>query len=511
MPKNKALISDTITMQNPPARPGASPAVTGGIEQQTFTVEAQLDREYTAGGYLSWYSQIARVLPWEVDDLAAQLGDDIYERMLTDSQVISCVAILKASILEDGVIVRPAIDDEEDPGFGRASDILDFCEQVLDDLIVPLDDVLWNMLDALAFGNKVAEQVYEVDSTYTGQKSLVLRALKVKPRRVTAFVVDSYSTVIGLLGLVPGVGYPVQVGTYLTNLSGQANLLPREKFAVLTFRPKDGDPRGVSLLRSAYDPWNAKVRLKPAFLKYLTQFASPSLVGVLAPGSVPTDAVDALGNPLFNVDGTRKQIKPSDAMTAALTSFQNSSVVTIPNGADVKPIEMTGEGASFLNAFDWYDRQIAKGILSQTLATEEGKHQARAAASVHQDVLGTIVRQAKKSVERMIRRDVLMPLVTHNFGDAARRLTPQVNLGTTEQQDMTGIFTAVASLQTSGYITDSQRPFFDEMMGAPSATPDELAEASAQPMPPPQDGDRTDGQKTPHDTTTMPSTAKGDT
>ncbi len=457
-------IQDSVAIGGTPGGVTGSPAATPA---QEIELRANPYDEYVSAGYLAWYANIPRVLGWAIDDLEETLADPVYSAMMNDAQVFACVAILKASILEDGVTFTAAETDEAADGYALAADLRDFCERVIADLATPIDNVLWNMLDALAFGNKVAEQVYAVEASPSGARQVVLRALKVKPRRSTSFVVDAFNNTIGLLGLIPGVGFPVQVGTYLTSPQSQANLLPRDKFAVLTFRPKDSDPRGTSLLRAAYDPFNAKTRLKPDYLKYLSQFASPSLMGVLPQNAQPGEAMDAAGATLYLPNGQPKRILPRDALQSALVNFRSSTALVVPFGTEVTPIEMAGNGQAFLDAFNWYDRQITTAILHQTLATMEGEHQARAAASVHQDVLATIVRQAKAAVETMLRRDVLTPLVRYNYGDKALRLVPYVTLGQVEQQDVAGLWGAAAQLKSSGYLSDDQLPAVDELINIP--------------------------------------------
>jgi hypothetical protein len=100
---------------------------------------------------------------------------------------------------------------------------------------------------------------------------LQLRALKVKPIRSVAFVTDAYLNVLGLVGAKPGQTVPA-----VSDLA-PAEIIPREKFCILSWRPKDGDPRGTSVLRPAYDPWWRKRQTIPEYLKYLAQFAGPSL------------------------------------------------------------------------------------------------------------------------------------------------------------------------------------------------------------------------------------------
>jgi hypothetical protein len=93
-------------------------------------------------------------LPPYIDDVSRDFGLDVYERMLVDAQVAACLAILKASIIEEGVTLAPAVDDEADPEYKQAREIADEAEAMLDDLDTPLDDVLWDLLGAIALGNR---------------------------------------------------------------------------------------------------------------------------------------------------------------------------------------------------------------------------------------------------------------------------------------------------------------------------------------------------------------------
>ncbi len=318
--------------------------------------------------------------------------------------------------------------------------------------------MLWNLADALCYGNKLAEQVYHLDSTYTGLRQLVLRALKVKPRRATAFVVDVYWNVLGLVAHVPG-----RTATLVLNGERPENLLPRDKFAIVTFRPVDSDPRGSSILRPAVQQWAAKVDTWPEYLKYLAQFASPSIWG-----TTPADAQDYVD------PETGETLTPIDVMLRAILAFQNGTAAVFPFGAMLNLIQSSGKGEAFLNAFKLYDQQITKGILHQTLATEEGEHQARAASEVHADVLETIIRQIKQGTERTIARDILRPWVRYNYGDAALPLLPRVALGDVERVDFVATANAIANLSTN-YLDPSQYAGIDRMLNLPQRVVTEQA------------------------------------
>lgn len=452
--------------------PGSPNGAIAPIVGTSAVLTADPRRQYVSAGAYAWYQNYARSLPWAFDDLTIDFGDDIYERMAFDAQIAACLTIYKASVIEEGLSLAPALDDSDADGYDLSKEILGYCERVIDDLSPSIDDTLWMMLDAAAYGNKVAELAYADERTYTGKLRVSLTGIKPKPRRVSAFVVDTYMNVLGLVALIPGIGAPVQTGTILAldNPGKIPNLLPRSKFAILTFRPRDTDPRGTSILRPAYTAWWTKMQTWPEYLKYLAQFASPGLIGYTAPNADYLPALDSDGNLTGGAASSPEQI-----MVNTLTNFRNGAVLAFTNGSKVDSIQSQGEGRAFLTAFEAYDKQISKGILTQTLATGEGKSGTRAQGQVHQDVLTTLVRQGRRAVVRMLKRDVLRQLVELNYGPkAAFELTPKPSLGQVEQQDFASTAGAIASLKTASYLDPSQFPEIDEMLNLPARDPESI-------------------------------------
>jgi len=427
----------------------------------------QLSREYVAGGSLWWYPAVGRALPWAFDDLTGDLGDDIYEKMMVDPQITACMSIFKAGVLEDGLSLRPAIDDNADPEYDLALSITEEAEAMLDNLQTALDDVLWDMLNSIAFGSKVAELVFELQPGVTEKRRMLhLVALKPKPRRSTSFVVDAYTNVLGMLARLPGQQTPYLDQAAFDPKNPPADFLPRSKFAISTFRSTNGDPRGSSLLRAAYDPWWRKRQILPEYLKFLAQFAGPSIVGFTSPDAQTQPATDDYGN--LQVDASGNPILPTtpeQAMLVGLTNLRNGSVAVFPGGATIHPLINTGDGVGFLKALAECNISITKALLTQELATEEGEHMSRAAASVHQDVLNTLIRQAKRGTLRMITKDILKPWVIYNWGDKATHLIPVPSLGEAQQQDLGPMITALAA---AGYqVSPSMMPEIDSILNLP--------------------------------------------
>jgi len=470
---DKITVQDSVTVG---ALPGSPNGIIKPKPGQVLRITADPRKEYVSGGGLQWLTNYVRTLSFAIDDVTSDFGSDLYDRMQLDEGILAPVNTLKAGVLENSAEFSAAITDEEDPNYQKSKDIADFCTRVMADLPVSFDAVLWNLLDAMPTGNKIAELVFADDATYTGKTQSVLRSIKVKPRHSAAFVVDAFDNVLGLLALIPGVGLPVQVGTTLQDLNHVPNLLPRDKFAVLTHQPKDGDPRGTSILRAAYSPWWESQQLAGEFLRYLTQYAGPSLVGTTAPEAQGEIQMDTDGGVLLDpMSGLPISITPEQAMLNQLTAFRNGTVIVLPNGATVEPLHVPGNGEAFLSAFDRLDRRKTRAILYQTLATMEAEHGTRAQAGVHQDTLTTIKRQIKNALARVIRREILWPLIRPNFGDDARTLVPLVSLGETEQKDYAGDATATAALFTSGFISDDQLPGIDTMLGLPARDMEALA------------------------------------
>lgn len=486
-------ISEAITIGDTPGSPGGGIAPLPGKQ---YRVHGDPRKEYVGGGQYSFLPNVPQVLPWAIDDVSAEFGHDIYERMMFDGQVNSNTTLIKASVLETGAELTTAIDNANDPDYQAAGEILEFLAKNLDNLVTSLDDTLWNMLDCVPYGNKVAEQIYDFDTTYTGKQQLILTNLKVKPRNSTGFLVDAYRNILGMTAFIPGVAQPVIPGTIMPMLTPESNVLPRAKFAVATFRQVDEDPRGSSILRPAYKAWWLKMQTWPEYLKYLTQFASPSLIGTTAPDSLSVPDPD---NPMLD-------ISPEQALLTTLQAFANGTAISITNGATVEPLEVKGDGTAFLHAINLFDLQITKAITTQTLATEQGEHQSRASSQVHQSALYTIVRQAKKSLQRMIRRDILRPLILYNYGPDALHLLPFVTLGSSEETDFTMIAQAIAMLSTSNYLAESQLPQIDRLLGLPARIPGDVRMNPTGPKPPdgPQGGAQATQNSTPTPTNKPP-------
>lgn len=435
-------------------------------------------REYVAGGRSS--STIPQALSNAADDVQREIGPEIYERMLRDPDVSAAIEVLKRGILADGVQILPAV-NKKAPEFAQAKEISDFCGRAIEGLQRPIVETLEMMLDAMAFGHKVAEVVYHVPVDGPDAYRMTLQAIKVKPRSSTAFVVDPYFNVLGFIYAAPGRSTAVG-GSSLTDLS---SVLPREKFLVLTVRPKDEDPRGQSMLRPAYNAWNLKQQTWPEYLRYLLQMAFPGLVGICSENASKEHRRNADGTLLTDGDGNAVEITPTEAMLDALLQFRNGTALGLPHGSDVKPIEVDSEGQPFINAFELFGAQITMAILLQALATRDAKHQTKASTGEQTNILDLLIWALKGAVARSLQADILRNLVRYNFGeDAARTLTPQAFLGDSARKDWSRDASAAATLINTSALVPSQVEALLTQLGLPEPEDGEepIERANPEPM-----------------------------
>jgi hypothetical protein len=453
--------------------PLTAPSVLGGETTVKLTTTADLTKQYVSSDGVTFVQQYARTLTPYIDDITADFGVDLYERMRKDPQVESALAILFMAVLAHGYAITPNL-KKDMPDYDQSEKIAKFVQTNLDRLRTPLMSVLHEMLLALAYGHKVAELLYEIGTLDPDSPPQMLLAdIRPKPQTSTAFVVDRFNNVLGYLWIHPGGTIP---GLALLPTSLQVNdpgttenptILPPEKFWNFAYHVENGDPRGTSVLRPAYHAWWTKAQLQRSYLAFLATFAQPSIAIFTDPEAEPPEEFDpATGAPL--PQRSAEQIALEQAK-----NIQNGSCAAFPGGARLQVVETHNDGTPFQMAMDLYNREITKTIIGQTLMTEEGQHMSRAAAATHQDVFGVLVRHVKLLLADSFRQQVITTLVRYNFGDeAADRFCPNVSLGETEHQDFPQNANAVAALVREGYFDTSQYEELDNLLALPPRDPE---------------------------------------
>jgi hypothetical protein len=407
--------------------------------KQEVTKEVDLRRNYVAASALG-LQRGARRLPQVSNEVDGHPQPNCYDMMACDPEVAAALLLLVYFILADGIQSSPAV-GEKDPRYKLAVDINQHIERTVANLQRPLKETLEMIVkDALTHGSKVAEKIYDIPTTGLDAYKLVLSQIKVKPKGATAFVVDEFFNLIGVVPTNRGI---------TPQINENSNVIPPEKFVIATYRMKDEDPRGNSLFRPAVKAWNLKQLGWPEFLTYAMRCAVPGLIGVLSERAKDRVSVDS--------NGVQTAVSAIDEMLQSLVEFKNSTAMAVDFGANVKTLEVAGEGEFWERFFKIVNKEITKGILLQELGTSDSDHQTKSSTETQFGVIDVLVRAGKVWVEQIVYSQIFYPQIAYNYGEEiARELTPFASCGDSERRNWFIDAEAISKLINTNVLSDSQ-------------------------------------------------------
>lgn len=437
-------------------------------------------RRESVGGYPRWlrgYLRGLATLPEPGSDLARDFGPDIYRRMMLDSTVSAGVRTLSLASISQGDHLSPVVTEKDKPDFDRAQEIARFCAWNLDAIRPQKTDVYLDLLTAMAHGHRKAELVYrDAERGELAQfpglaRGLVLKSIKPKPNSVLSFVTDEFLNVVGYYARPNGLA------GYGAVTPEPKDILPPEKFAVLSWMPIDSDPRGQSILDCVYSPWWDLQMVVGEFLKFLAQFAGPSIAALLRENAQPAEPETD--------PATGEYLPPKSRVAQVQETLQKWMSGTAAAFQDVEkliPVEMRGEGQAFLSAMADCRERIREGLTLQSMAGSQAPHGTQALGSVHQDMLAYTIGYARAALASVLKDDILTQLVLYNYGESARHLVPDVSFTSGGPEDLAGMLKALA---TCGYsLHRSQFPAIDAANGQPPRA-DNWMEDEPEPVVPP--------------------------
>lgn len=416
------------------------------------SVDARL--EYMAGGGPG-YPLVGQVnLSRACDDLSRDMGFEVYEAMLNDPTVASAFHVLATAALNGKFQVIPR--HQLQPGQELASlpaaerekivlsaEIAAFIERQMSRLGRPIKGFLFEMMYGMVYGVKLAEKVFEEgDGEDAGR--VCLKRLRTKRHNAWSYVITPYGDLVAIRGTIVG-------GTIVD--------FPPQKFVIFTWMPQDGDPRGRSLLRPAFNGWSLKVNSWPKLYKYLDRFGTPITVGTTAPDAQEEQDVDKAGRP---IPGT--SVPPTQALGNQLARMEGGSWIALRHGAEVNIFSPTGNGEAFLHAIQIFKKEILEGILMTARGLLEAEHGSKADTQEASHVVARLIVQARETSEGMMEHQVFHHLVELNYGKAiADTCNPFCSLGEVESKDIEAFITAMVA---AGWVLDPKHfPFVDARAG----------------------------------------------
>lgn len=437
-------------------------------------------QEYvTRGGYSTAITgETAKVLSYRIDEIMRQLGGTkTYDRMLTDPEITKCFTVIKVSTLSDGITFNPAV-SEQDSRYAKAKEYSDYCVRACSNPITPLRDTMEQMMDALVYGHKIAEITYELKIDGPDAGFYHVKYIKVKPQKSVAFVVDRFMNVLGF-----------KAAAETSGPDGKFKIIPRDKFMVMTFRAKDDDPRGTSILRSCYNAWHLKMLMWPEYLRWLMQCAIPGIIGITSETNDQKNYVmNADGTVATDASGNQIAIPSTSQLADALAQMRNATVAAVPFGTTIEQINNNVSSEPFKTARDVLNEEMEMALLLQVLATSDSAHNTRAASETHMTVQDTLVYFIKGILADVIQRDIVKNLVFYRYGAEALDLLPKVSLGDTERRDWAIDGVAAGTMYKDGLLKDSQLPGIYRQLSLEQPAPGDkglnLAQIAAQPAAP---------------------------
>lgn len=292
-----------------------------------------------------------------------------------DPAVASALATRRLLVLGRDTTVQAA-----DPSNGQARLYAEAAAAFIDE-IRKFRWALWEMLDAHGYGFAVAEIMWATDGARIRVDRIVGR-----PQEVFRF----------------GALTQPQTGELLLaqNGVGEGEPVPPQKFLVSTYQPRHGDRRGQPLLRKLYWPSWFKRNALRLDLQFLEKGSGTIAV------HYPSGAEEA---------------EKTNALNAA-EAIATEIAVAVPESfkvmAELLGSTRTREGKDYQQAIDYFDAEMTRIVLGQTLSSRGAEQGAgsRALGDVHLETLFEIIRSDALDLEDVVNEQLLAPWGLWTFG-----------------------------------------------------------------------------------------------
>ncbi|GAP66275.1 hypothetical protein MBSD_n1579 [Mizugakiibacter sediminis] len=172
------------------------------------------------------------------------------------------------------------------------------------------------------------------------------------------------------------------------------------KFIVHLPRIRAGLPIRGGLARLAAVAYMCKAWTWRDWMAFADIYGLPMRVGRYGPGASEDDIAKLL---------------------AAVANLGSDAAAAIPDSMRIdfeQAAQTQGAGEFFRSLAEWWDKQVSKGVLGQTMTADDGASLAQ--AQVHQLVRLDILTADAKALSNTLQRQLVRPFIDLNFGQAGR-------------------------------------------------------------------------------------------
>lgn len=323
------------------------------------------------------------------------LAEEMEER---DMHYASVLGTRKRAITGIEPIVISASEDEHDEDIAAA--VRDIVEQPMF-----ADDYIADALDALGKGYSVVEIIWDKSGKTWSPSAFEWR----DPRKFVIDRIDGRTLRLKEPGNLDGID------------------LPPFQFSVHQPKLKTGLPIRGGLARLAAWAFLFKSYTLKDWMAFIEVYGMPLRVGKFGRGA--------------SLDDKR-------VLLQAVRDISADAAAIIPKEMELEFIESKGSAgnAIFSSKAEYLDKQISKGILGQTMSTDDGASLSQ--AEVHENVRHDIARADARQMAATVNRDFIRPFVDLNFGPQDRY--PTLVFPITEAEDVKTLVDAVERLVPLG-------------------------------------------------------------
>ncbi|WP_375680576.1 MULTISPECIES: DUF935 domain-containing protein [unclassified Bartonella] len=209
--------------------------------------------------------------------------------------------------------------------------------------------------------------------------------------------------------------------------------LPAYKFSIHRPKLKSGLPIRSGLARLAAWAFLFKSYTLKDWMAFLEVYGMPLRVGKY---------------------GASSSHEERRVLIQAVRDLSSDAAAIIPKEMEIEFIEAAGGSgnAVFGVKAEYLDRQISKGVLGQTMTTDDGSSFSQ--ARIHENVRHDIARADARQLALTANRDLIVPFVEINFGRQER--TPLVYWPISENEDIKAISDALEKLVPLGLRVGAQ-------------------------------------------------------
>ena len=201
------------------------------------------------------------------------------------------------------------------------------------------------------------------------------------------------------------------------------------KFCVHQPRLKMGLPIRGALARLAAVAYLCKGVALADWVTFAEIFGMPIRVGKYGRNATPTEKA-SLRNAVANLGSDASAIMPENMAIEFIEANRGA-----------------GGEVLYEKLCEYLDKQISKGVLGQTMTTDDGSSQSQ--ANVHNDVRIDILQSDIKQLEATLKRDIVKPYIDLNYGPQKRY--PTISFQIVEAEDINLLVDAVDKLVRIGF------------------------------------------------------------